>query len=280
MHTLSFIRRPLAIFAFASLIACSPKPDGPLAEPDGGSAIDDVEQQHTENIESASGDDEADGPVEAESANPKPATETEPSREPAVGSEQVDNNAEDAGAPNAGTIPTDSSDDERQEPEYGSGSFGVSDDSGELEMLLGLREIPPFRIDDLLTKEDLKEALGMRAPTERGPLAGSTPSPYYNHLRFLAKDPEQLGVTLQYWHFNSTPAATVHFQLLANTAASEAKPVGLASESFFTTFEGVTQLVSVDYELHAVLAIACQTDGCHVPQLMQWMRNAIQRLNE
>ena len=267
MQTFSAMKHTLLILVFSLSAACSAK------------SVVEGEANDEPQAVALDGAQAADGEVDAEALAPA-------SPSPAEGDEQaVALDADATHAPeahvqvDANTAANDDGEDVSSDPEFASGSFAISDDSGELEMLLGLRDIPPFRIEDLLTADDLRETLGIRAPQERGSLTGATPSPYYNHLRYTTEDKEQLGVTLQYWHFKSTRAATTHFQLLKDSTAGEAKPVGLASESFYADFEGVTQLVSVDYELEAVLAIACQVDGCHVPQLMQWMRTAIQRLN-
>lgn len=157
---------------------------------------------------------------------------------------------------------------------------GDAIDSTELEVILGLREPPPFRVDDLLTKDDLRENFTLHAPTTRTTLEGTTKSPYYNDLRYHSPDSDGLGVVLQYWHFRNSVAASTQFQMLRRGSANEAKPVGVASDAFYDEVGGVTRLVSVVHDLNGVIAISCDIPSCHVPQLIRLTEMIIQRMNE
>lgn len=153
-------------------------------------------------------------------------------------------------------------------------------DSTELEVILGIREPPPFRLDDLITREDLIEHFTLHAPTTRGTLEGTEKSPYYNDLRYHRPDSEGLGVVLQYWHFGNRVASTTHFEMLQRGTATEAKPVGVASNAFYDEVGGVTRLVSHVHELDGVIALSCDLSNCHVPQLMRLTELIIRRMNE
>ena len=167
--------------------------------------------------------------------------------------------------------------DERPAP---SAAPGDAIDSPELEVILGLREAPPFRIDDLLTQADLRENFTLHAPTTRTTLEGSEKSPYYNDLRFHTPDSEGLGVVLQYWHFRNNVAASTHFEMLRRGSATDAKPVGVASDAFYDEVGNVTRLVSVAHDLNGVVALSCDLSNCHVPQLIRLTEMIIQRMHE
>lgn len=223
-----------------------------------------------EESEPTSEEPEASEPLE-EPINDDPSNVEKPS---------ATDNEEAAGAESEPSDQSEEPGDDGDDPEFPSGSFGISQDSGELDMILGLRDIPPFRIADLLTADDLRATIGLRSPSTLRPLPGKEPSPYYNSLWYAPEDGETLGVVFQYWHFKNVQSASTHYQSLERSAPSATKPVGVASQSFYTEFEGVTRLVSLDFDQFAVIAISCEIEGCHVPQLMQWMRTAIQRVNE
>lgn len=147
-------------------------------------------------------------------------------------------------------------------------SFDGSDE--ELDMILGVREIPPFRIDDLLTVADLRDGLGPHTPTTIGQLQGQAATPFYNNLWFKSQHEGHLGVVLQYWHFQTPKAAQTHYEMLEKTAMSEPKPVGIGSEAYYIDLDGSLTLVALQVGNNAVTSLTCDIQNCYVPQLMRW----------
>lgn len=148
--------------------------------------------------------------------------------------------------------------------------FDGSDE--ELEMILGTRPIPPFYIDDLLTVRDLRASLGAHTPSEIGILEGQSPSPYYNHRWFRAGDGERMGVVFQYWHFQTPNAAQIHYNLMEEMTAVASNAVGVASQAHYTVQAQTTSLVALSLKVPAVIALTCDVETCHVPQLMHWIQ--------
>lgn len=153
-------------------------------------------------------------------------------------------------------------------------------DRQEIEILLGIRDIPAFRVGDLLSLDDLVAQFGSRAPLAPIPLFGLEKGPNYNDLRFPSRHEEELGVVLQYWHFPNSNASRAHFTLLKESSPTETNPIGIASEAFFNQVGEITRVVANDFELSAVIALSCQLENCHVPQLMSLMRQVIQKIHD
>lgn len=177
--------------------------------------------------------------------------------------------AGDDSAPNEIT-PTHDSDEAREEERARQFQFDGSDE--ELEMILGQRDIPPFYIDDLLTISDLRSSLGPHTPTQVGHLEGQRVTPYYNHRWFRSAKDDRMGVVFQYWHFQTPTAAATHYELMETSAAHTPNAVGVASQAFYTSHEDTTALVALSLDLPAVIAVTCDVEMCHVPQLMRWAK--------
>src|SRR5699024_9009437 len=131
----------------------------------------------------------------------------------------------------------------------------------ELEMILGMKDIPPFYIDDLLSEEDLRKALGPHTPTEIHPLPGQEPSPYYNHRWFRSTQDDRMGVVFQYWHFQTAAAATTQYELMERNAAHETRPVGVGSQAHYMEQGDTTTLVALLLELRAVVSFTCDVEN-------------------
>lgn len=204
---------------------------------------------------------------------PTPKSQPDPTDE----SDPTPDTAAKDQAPNA---PNTSADDE-ETPEVtedaSARQFDFDGTDEELEMILGTRDIPPFYIDDLLTKKDLQAALGSHTPTEIATLPGQEPSPYYNHRWFRSAQEDRLGVVFQYWHFQSASAATTHYELMERNAGVETKPVGVGSQAHYMERGDTTEVVALLLELRAVVAFTCDVENCHVPAIMRWIKNVEER---
>lgn len=163
------------------------------------------------------------------------------------------------------TVESDNANEEEHARHF---AFDGSDE--ELEMILGMREIPPFRVDDLLTVEDLRLGLGRHTPTNIGQIQGQVPTPFYNNLWFQSNEADRLGLVLQYWYFQTPKAAQVHFEMHQKTAQAEPKPVGIASDAYYTEIDGTVTLVALSVENQSVSSLTCDIENCFVPQLMRW----------
>lgn len=176
----------------------------------------------------------------------------------------------DGSAPSSKTKDTPRTDSEPDNEEEHARHFSFDGSDEELEMILGLRDIPPFRIDDLLTIDDLRDGLGPHTPTTIGQLQGQTPTPFYNNLWFQSKEEGRLGLVLEYWHFQTPKAAQIHYGMLEKSAISERMPVGIGSEAYYMELNDTITLVALEVKNNAVTSITCDIKNCYVPQLMRW----------
>lgn len=148
----------------------------------------------------------------------------------------------------------------------------------ELEVLLGLRPIPPLDITDLLTKVDVVEGLARPIVLHRHVLPGTLPSPYYNNIYFAVDDPESFGLALEVWHFRSSNAARYFYGDMSSSQAVQTQSIGLATDAFYTKRDDLLQVVAFDADLKAVFRLHCDLEGCHVPLLMRFTQQAQTRL--
>lgn len=203
----------------------------------------------------------------SQSATAKDATDPRDEDTPSPSSTEVE--APNAPRQNTPNAPVEDTDDETNAEEY-TRHFAFDGSDEELEMILGIREVPPFRVDDLLTVEDLRLGLGRHTPTKIGQIQGQEPTPFYNNLWFQSNEAGRLGLVLQYWHFQTPKAAQIHYEMLHRTARSEPKPVGISSDAYYIDIDGTVTLVALNVGNKAVTSLTCDVENCFVPQLMRW----------
>lgn len=148
----------------------------------------------------------------------------------------------------------------------------------ELEILLGLRPIPPLDIADLLTKVDVIEGLARPIVLHRRVLPGTLPSPYYNNVYFAVDDAEAFGLSLEVWHFRSATDARYFYSDMSASQTAPVQSIGLATDAFYTKRGELLQVVAFDTDLKAVFRFHCDLEGCHVPLLMRFTQQAQARL--
>ncbi len=158
--------------------------------------------------------------------------------------------------------------------------FDFQETDEELDMLLGRTPIPPFAIDDLITLHDAQEILEKSKFNTVSSVLGQEKSPFYNALRYHRDDDDKLGLVLQYWRYRTSTAADHQYRMLDKGSLDDPKPISLGSQAFYTTNDAQTIVTVLDYALQAVVRLTCDTDTCHIPQMMRLYRLVADRAPE
>lgn len=149
----------------------------------------------------------------------------------------------------------------------------------ELRAVLGLTEVPPYYIDDLMTGEVLANFFGNVIVPERRPVPGLTATPWHNGVRFFYSD-DRVGVILEIWHYPSELALEFGFTQLKDTNIPEPRRVDIGDDGFYAGEGSRTRVVTKDLRSLNVIAITCDERHCHVPMVLALLRHVIAQLHE
>ena len=147
----------------------------------------------------------------------------------------------------------------------------------DLRIRLGLAELPPVIVADLITRLDVRELVQFEGALRETSLTGIEADVNYNSIRLSADG--GYGFALQLWMLDESRQVAPRYQRLRETyfqSSDMAEPLG--DDSFSADFEGIRHVAFMDRASRTVGVVTCQASLCDATQLRALAQRALDRL--